>query len=55
MSKNNIMLPKCIVCATSLDVNNTKVTKNQKYIRYRNLVCNKCFDVYYPKIGIDER
>lgn len=39
---------KCILCKTELDSLNTKVVENPKYLRYRNLVCNACFDEYYP-------
>jgi len=31
-----------------LTMNNTKVNKNQKYSKYRELVCNDCFNIYYP-------
>ena len=39
---------KCILCKTKLDSLNTKVVENPKYLKYRNLVCNACFDEYYP-------
>lgn len=38
----------CILCKTKLNSMNTKVVKNPKYLKYRNLVCNTCFDEYYP-------
>ena len=39
---------KCILCKTKLNSLNTKVVENPKYLRFRNLVCNTCFDEYYP-------
>ncbi len=39
---------KCILCKTKLDNFNTKVIENPKYLKYRNRVCNTCFDEYYP-------
>ncbi len=38
----------CIVCKTKLTINNTKIIGNKKYTKYKNLVCNRCFDEYYP-------
>ena len=38
----------CIVCKMDLTVINTKVNKNQKYSKYREIVCNDCFNIYYP-------
>ncbi|MDQ4074324.1 MAG: hypothetical protein M3162_08495 [Thermoproteota archaeon] len=38
----------CMVCKTKLTINNTKVIGNEKYKKYKNLVCNICFNEYYP-------
>jgi hypothetical protein len=42
--KNNI----CIVCKNNLTKENTKVKENQKYIKYKTMVCSSCFKAYYP-------
>lgn len=44
----------CIICKIILSSHNTKVDKNQKYVRYRSIVCNICFDQYYPQINSDQ-
>jgi uncharacterized CHY-type Zn-finger protein len=46
--KNNIRNTVCIVCKTKLTINNTKVSGNKKYLKYKDLVCNACFNDYYP-------
>ena len=45
---HNKVSGNCILCRTKLDDFNTKVIENPKYLKYRNLVCNICFDEYYP-------
>lgn len=47
--RKNATKSNCIVCNSILEPTNTKVSKNQKYIKYRNTVCNSCFDQYYPE------
>jgi hypothetical protein len=44
----------CIICKIALNNECTKVDKNPKYLKYRGIVCNKCFDQYYPSIDIDK-
>ncbi len=39
---------RCIVCKIELNDINTKVVRNPKYSKYRNVVCSRCFDEYYP-------
>ena len=38
----------CIVCKNNLTKENTRVKENQKYIKYRKIVCSSCFKDYYP-------
>jgi hypothetical protein len=38
----------CIVCKNSLTKENTKVKENQKYIKYKKIICSSCFKDYYP-------
>ncbi len=49
MISQNETLGHCIVCKAELNSINTKVIRNPKYFKYRNLVCNRCFDDYYPQ------
>jgi hypothetical protein len=42
--KNDI----CIVCKNRLTKENTKVKENQKYIKYKKIICSSCFKDYYP-------
>lgn len=39
---------RCFLCKSRLNNFNTKVIENPKYLKYRNIVCNACFDEYYP-------
>lgn len=39
----------CIICKEMLLTENTKIGLNKKYLRYRNIVCMKCFNIYYPE------
>ncbi len=55
MTFHNEISTKCIVCRIKLDDFNTKVVENPKYLKYRNLVCNICFDKYYPQYTIRNR
>ena len=43
-SQNNT----CIVCKNNLTKENTKVKDNNKYIKYKKIVCFNCFRNYYP-------
>jgi hypothetical protein len=43
----------CIICKIILSNEITKVDKNPKYLKYKGIVCNKCFDQYYPKFKTD--
>lgn len=49
MISQNETLGHCIVCKDELNSVNTKVIRNPKYFKYKNLVCNRCFDEYYPQ------
>lgn len=46
--------PRCIICKIILSNDCTKVNKNPRYLKYKGIVCNKCFDQYYPQINIDQ-
>lgn len=48
MVLRNKVTSRCIVCRTELNGFNTKVVENPRYLKYRSLVCNTCFDEYYP-------
>jgi len=54
MSKQVKQKSTCIICKIILSNNLTKVTENPKYLKYRDMVCNKCFDQYYPKTNLDQ-
>ena len=38
----------CIVCKNNLTKENTKVKGNNKYIKYKKIVCSNCSINYYP-------
>jgi hypothetical protein len=38
----------CIVCKNNLTKENTKVKENQKYVKYKKIICSSCFKEYYP-------
>jgi hypothetical protein len=42
--KNDI----CIICKNNLTKENTKVKENQKYNKYKKIICSNCFKDYYP-------
>ncbi len=42
--KNDI----CIICKNNLTKDNTKVKENQKYTKYKKIICSNCFKDYYP-------
>ncbi len=38
----------CLICKKNLTKDNTKVKENQKYNKYRKIICSNCFEDYYP-------
>ena len=38
----------CLICKKYLTKDNTKVEENQKYNKYRRIICSDCFKEYYP-------